>query len=204
MHPDIPPLDLLATAVDRIAALTRLRRRTGAGHDDADDTVGSIASDDAIGFDPRPLLAVLDAAGVRVVVIGQVAGILNGSTELTGDLDLLWDGDPAAAPALAAAFGSLDARLTDDDGNRLDCDPAAFTRDKVQFATGQASGDCCTVRLDWGPMDVHGYLERASTAGYVHYLAVDDVVEMQYTVGRPKDRRRMAEMRALHGLAEYG
>jgi len=45
-----------------------------------------------------------------VAVMGQVAGIMHGSRELTGDLDLLWDGDHGQAPALAAAFAAAGAR----------------------------------------------------------------------------------------------
>jgi len=35
-------------------------------------------------------LVSLQRSGVHIVVIGQVAGILYGYRELTGDLDLLW------------------------------------------------------------------------------------------------------------------
>jgi hypothetical protein len=38
--------------------------------------------------------------------MGQVAGIVHGSRELTGDLDLLWDGDRGQAPALAVAVAT--------------------------------------------------------------------------------------------------
>lgn len=40
---------------------------------------------DAIEFDPFPLLRALHRHGAEAVVIGQVAGILHGSQELTGD-----------------------------------------------------------------------------------------------------------------------
>jgi hypothetical protein len=83
----------LRAAVRSLAIVTRGRTPTGMSHGDSDDVVGTVASDDAIGFDPFPLLAALHEAGAQAVVIGQVAGILHGSSELTGDLDLLWDGD---------------------------------------------------------------------------------------------------------------
>src|SRR6185369_13575607 len=132
-RPAVPadPIGRLDAAVARIAAHTAGRARTALGHDDADGETGSIDSDDAIGFDPRPLLRALHRHGLRVAVIGQVAGILHGSTELTGDLDLLWDGDPAAAPRMAAAFaGSV---LRADDDRPLPCSPEAFTETKVNF-----------------------------------------------------------------------
>src|SRR6266550_8416888 len=78
-------------AVDRrLAVETRASARTGRSHEDADDVVGTAGTDDAVGFDPLPLLRALHERGARVAAIGQVAGIMHGSMELTGDLDLLW------------------------------------------------------------------------------------------------------------------
>lgn len=110
------PVLVLEDAVRRLADETRGRPLTGRAHQDAEDITGTVLTDDAVGFDPLPLLRILDHAGARVVVIGQVAGIMHGSRELTGDLDLPWDGDPARAESLAAAFGAASARLADDDG----------------------------------------------------------------------------------------
>ena len=148
------PADRLRTAMIRTAELTAARSPTGRSHDDADDVRGTIESDDAVGFDPRPLLAALDRAGARAVVIGQVAGILHGSTELTGDLDLLWSGRPEEAVAMARAFADVGAELADDDGQPLPVDASAFAHAKVVFRTSQASGDCCTPALAWGALDV--------------------------------------------------
>jgi hypothetical protein len=202
-EPPIPtdPIGRLDAAVARIAAHTAGRGRTGLTHDDADGDTGSIASDDAIGFDPRPLLRHLHRHRLRVAVIGQVAAILHGSTELTGDLDLLWDGDPAAAPSMAAAFAALPgAALRDDDGRPRPCDAAAFREKKINFSSAYAAGDCCTLALNWGTAPVADYLARAVTATgpddlVVHYLARADLIAMAESVGRPKDLRRAAEMR---------
>ncbi|HEY1699114.1 MAG TPA: hypothetical protein VGG75_05280 [Trebonia sp.] len=104
------PLRRLEESVRRLREVTAGRERRGLSHDDADDVAGTVATDDAIGFDPFPLLRALQAHGAPVTVIGQVAGIMHGSSELTGDLDLLWDGDPAHAPALAGAFAPCRGR----------------------------------------------------------------------------------------------
>jgi hypothetical protein len=84
------PVRRLQEALVLLAGQTRGRPLTGRTHQDADDTAGTVLTDDAVNFDPLPLLRALDLAGVRVMVIGQVAGIMHGSRELTGDLDLLW------------------------------------------------------------------------------------------------------------------
>src|SRR5262249_55725102 len=103
------PLGRLADAVDRLELHTRNPPLTGIGHHDADDIIGTLETDDARGFDPRHLLRAFARHGATVVVIGQVAGILHGSAALTGDLDLLWDGSPDTADALASAFAEAGA-----------------------------------------------------------------------------------------------
>lgn len=196
----VDPLQRLDDAVRRLAELTRDRPRTGRTHDDGDDETGTVATDDAVGFDPVPLLRELDRAGARVCAIGQVAGILHGSAELTGDLDLLWDGDPAQAPALAAGFAAVGATLTDDAGRPAG--DTAFALPKVQFASPAASGDCCTPALPWGELPVADYLGRCETAtapdGWtLRWLARADLLAMRRAVARPKDLRRAAELETL-------
>ena len=194
------PLDRLDDATRRLAGLTRGRPRTGLGHDDADDDTGTVATDDAIGFDPVPLLRALDRAGAHVCAIGQVAGILHGSTELTGDLDLLWAGDPAGRAALAAGFAAVGARFVDEDGTPVG--PEGLALPKVQFSTPAASGDCCTPALPWGDLPVTDFLTRAeayrTADGWtLRWLARDDLVAMRRGAGRPKDLRRAAELDSL-------
>ncbi|MEV6792398.1 hypothetical protein AB0M87_10435 [Streptomyces sp. NPDC051320] len=196
---NLGPLELLRDAVDRTRALTRGRPATGRTHDDADEITGTFATDSALGFDPFPLLRALHRAGARTVVIGQVAGIMHGSAELTGDLDLLWDGDATRADALSAAFAAVDSRLTDDNDMPVALGPAAFLSPKVQFESSRASGDCCTPALPWGELPVQDFLSRALTVSgpdgsEVHYLRREDLIRMRRAVGRPKDLRRAAEL----------
>jgi hypothetical protein len=196
------PLQLLRDAVERTRTLTRTRPATGRSHDSADETTGTFATDSALRFDPLPLLAAVHRAGARVVVIGQVAGILHGSIELTGDLDLLWDGDPGQTVALAAAFGECQSQLVDNDGVFVPTGPGAFLLPKVQFESPWVSGDCCTPALPWGELPVRDFLDRALTASgpdglEVHYLCRADLVLMRRTVGRPKDLRRAEELERL-------
>ena len=191
----------LRNALQRIDELTQGRPRVGRGHDDADEVHGTIACDDAIGFDPLPLLRSLDEHGVRVVIIGQVAGILHGSAELTGDLDLLWSGSSTDVPAISAAFSAASAMLWDDDGCSLPVEVEAFELPKVQFRTATSAGDCCTPALSWGGLDIEGSLTRASSAVVdgvrLHYVSRSDLIAMRLAVGRAKDRRRAVELQLL-------
>jgi hypothetical protein len=199
--PDDAAVRRLRDAVSRLAELTRSRVAKGVSHDDADDVEGTVNTDDAIGFDPLPLLRAFHEHGAEVVVIGQVAGIMHGSSELTGDLDLLWTGDAAQAGALAAAFASVAAQLTDDDGVPLACEPAAFGLPKVQFRSAGASGDCCTPALPWGGIPVADFLDRcrvvASGGFEIRYLDRQDLIDMRRAVGRVKDLRRAEELERL-------
>jgi hypothetical protein len=190
----------LREAIERIAEVTRGRSATGLSHDDDNDDLGTIASDDAIGFDPLPVLRALAEHEAPAVVIGQVAGILHGSAELTGDLDLLWSGDPADAHRMTEAFASLPARLYDDD-RRPVTGAEGFALPKVLFRAPSACGDCCTPRLPWGGLDVVAFLGRAEVTDVdgvrVRYLAVDDLLAMRRASSRPKDLRRIAELERL-------
>jgi hypothetical protein len=205
MHDEVGADDAIARvrrAVREVERETHGRPLTGTSHDDADAVVGTIATDSAIGFDPLPVLAALSHHGAQVVVMGQVAGIMHGSTELTGDLDLLWDGDIRQAPRLAAAFGSLGSTITDAEGVAIPCAADAFQLPKVYFDAPTASGDCCTTRLPWGELDIGRIIRHADTAAsaegvIVYYVNADDLIKMRRAVGRPKDLRRADELDRL-------
>lgn len=133
--------------------------------------------------------------------MGQVAGILHGSAELTGDLDLLWSGHSADAPALSAGFSAVNALLSDDDELPLSSAIDAFALPKVQFRTATSAGDCCTPALPWGGLDIESFLGRAQSALVdgirLHYISRADLIAMRLAVGRPKDLRRAAELERL-------
>ena len=192
--------------MDRLGEVTAGRERHGLGHDDADDVTGTAATDDAIGFNPLPLLRTLHEHGAVVAVIGQVAGIMHGSRELTGDLDVLWDGSPGQALGLAAAFVAAGASLADDEGRPLPCEPAALTLPKVVFRSPLASGDCCTPALPWGDLPVTAFLARCRVSAadglVVRYLDLPDLIRMRRAIGRPKDLRRASELELLASAAK--
>jgi hypothetical protein len=195
----------LEEAVRRSGEVTVGRERHGVSHDGADDIAGTAATDDAIGFNPLPLLRALHEHGAVVAVMGQVAGIMHGSRELTGDLDVLWDGGPGQAPGLAAAFAAAGASLADDEGRPVRCEPTAFSLPKVMFRSALASGDCCTPALPWGDLPVMAFLARCRMAAadglVIRYLDLPDLIRMRRAVGRPKDLRRASELELLASAA---
>jgi hypothetical protein len=148
------------------------------------------------------LLRALHHSDAKVAVIGQVAGIMHGSRELTGDLDLLWDSDEKHTPDLAAAFASVSAELAHDNGLLLPCQPTAFRLPKVLFRSALASGDCCTPALPWGDLPVADFLTRCrvttAAGGFeIRYLNREDLIRMRRAVGRVKDLRRAEELEQL-------
>ncbi|WP_432043216.1 hypothetical protein [Streptomyces cadmiisoli] len=181
----------LRQAIARTKGATGERNPIGRGPEEADDLLGTFATDGALGFDPFPFLQALHDVGSRAVVIGQVAGIMYGSTELTGDLDLLWNGTPDEARALRDALVLCGCTELPD-----------LDREQVGYRVTGASGDLCTTALAWGTMDVTPCLTGAETtrdpAGLtIRYAALDDLIRMRRALGRPKDHRRADEPEQL-------
>ncbi len=116
---------------------------------------------------------------------------MHGSTELTGDLDLLWDGTPEQAHALRGALAAAGCADLPDLG-----------RSQVAYQVASAGGDLCTPALPWGDMDTASCLARAVSTrdpdGFtIRYAALDDLIHMRRALGRPKDRRRADELARL-------
>lgn len=195
----------LRAICEQIRAQTEGRPALGVRHDDADGSIGTFGSDDAIGFDPFPMLALLQTTGADYAVFGQVAGILHGSSDPTGDLDILWDGSPDAASGLAHAFETAGVVLRNEDLNRVEPADyrAALAGAKVYFEGLHSAGDLCTPRLPWGSLDVESFIHRKvwAHAGSlaVPYLALDDLLTMRRAVTGAKHARRVRELERLAG-----
>jgi hypothetical protein len=200
---DETPIDRLRRAAGEIRATTAGRAARGLRHDDADGDAGTFATDDAIGFDPFPMLRAMQETQADYVVIGQVAGILHGSREPTGDLDLLWDGSPAAVERMTEAFAVAGVVLRDEDFAVVEpaAHPAALQGAKVYFEGLGCAGDLCTPRLPWGELDVAAFLRRKvwATDGAltVPYLCLDDLITMREALDGPKHARRVRELERL-------
>lgn len=154
-------------------------------------------------FDPLRVLAALNAAGVRYVVIGAYAGRILGSSTVTRDLDICHAREPANLEALARVLGDLRARLRGVD------EDVPFVLD----ARSLAAGDSFTFSTDAGDVDVlatpagtGGYTDLVRTAvesdlDGIHVLVadIDDLIRMKRAAGRPKD---LIELEILGALRE--
>ena len=142
---------------------------------------------------------------VRFVLIGGVAANLRGSTTITNDLDVCYARDPDNLARLAKALRELHARLR---GAPAD---VPFKLD----ANALERGDSFTFATDVGSIDVlghpsgvpGGYEELEAAADDVELLggitikvaALDDLIRMKRSAGRPKD---LVEVEILGALRD--
>jgi hypothetical protein len=157
-------------------------------------------------FDPLGALQTLVAQGVKFVVIGGIAGRLWGSPSVTNDLDICYARDPENLEALAGALSHLQARLRGaPEGVPFVLDAQSLGAGaKFTFETDAGNLDCLAL-----PAGTDGYEDLARSAelveldGFsVHVVALDDLIRMKRSAGRPKDRIDLEVLGALRDEIE--
>lgn len=145
----------------------------------------------------RPLLEALERHGVDFVVVGGVAGLAQGSSYPTYDLDVAYSRDSANIGRLAAALGSIGVTLR---GAPPDL---PFQVD----ARTLANGANFTFDTEFGSFDVLGNIAGISSyeklrkaselkriAGVVVRVAsLDDLISMKRAANRVKDQLMVVE-----------
>jgi hypothetical protein len=159
-------------------------------------------------FDPRPILGVLARHEVRFVVIGGIAGSLQGSTTITNDFDICYARDQENLERLAAALKELRASLR---GVR---EPVAFRLDARTLKAGLNF----TFDTEFGPFDCLGaaagdfdYEQLKSNADgmdlvgtKVPVASLDDLIRMKRAAGRNKDLIEIENLSALREVRDKG
>jgi hypothetical protein len=158
-------------------------------------------------FEPEAILAALEDAGVKYVVIGGLAAILQGAPTLTQDLDICPARDVQNLERLAVALRAVSARIrTSDapDGIPFACDAEFFARvELVNLVTRYGELDVAFI-----PSGTTGYEElviRARPLELSAHLAppiaaLEDIIRSKEAAGRPKDIAVLPTLRTL--LAE--
>ena len=149
------------------------------------------------------ILSALNREGVRFVVIGGLALVLQGGSYVTFDLDLALASDPDNGSALIRAlapyhpfppsFGSAD---------RFVWDERSFQGAVISLVTDLGHLDLLLVLPGLDSFD--GLYERAedrTVAGaHVKVAAIDDLIAMKEIADLPKDRAHLDQLRALQEL----
>jgi hypothetical protein len=151
--------------------------------------------------DPRldlgSLLGALARHGVDFVVIGGVAGLAQGSSYPTYDLDVAYSRDRVNLERLAEALGDLDVTLrgapvdlplqldvrTLENGSNFTFDTAFGKFDILGDADGSGGYD-----------DLRKKADIAEVAGLeVRVASIDHLIAMKRAANRPKDRNMVEE-----------
>lgn len=159
-------------------------------------------------FDPGAIVRVLQAHGVRFVVIGGLAALAHGSPFPTEDLDITPETSEPNLRRLSEALTELDARIR----TNADPDGLPFAHD----ATSLGSVHSCDLVTCFGDLDIalvpagtRGYRDLVRGSSDVHAFGVwipiaslADVIRSKQAAGRPKDQRVLPTLRQLLGLAD--
>jgi predicted nucleotidyltransferase len=151
------------------------------------------------------ILRGLDAAGVRFVVIGGMAGQLHGSSRLTNDVDICYDTAPDNLAVLATVLQRWRAYPRD-------IEPGLpFTLD----ARALHSSESLTLTTVEGNLDLFAHVPgvgryREALAQSLVFdldgvrvltLTLNALIASKIAAGRPKDREHVIELEALRDVA---
>jgi hypothetical protein len=148
-------------------------------------------------LDPGPLLAALDRNGVDFVVIGGLAGLAQGSSYPTFDLDVAYSRDKGNLRRMAAALGEIGVTLRGAPADlpfQVD-DQTLGNGSNFTFATAHGSfdilGDVDGVKTYEG---LRRNAKRAWISGVeVLVASLDDLIAMKRAANRVKDQLMVLE-----------
>lgn len=158
---------------------------------------------DGAAFDPERIIRTLAKHGVRYVLIGAVAGRLQGFPRLTADADITPARDQENLSRLTDALMALDAKIFTEsvpEGLSFDCSPATLAgADLWNLVTSAGRID-----LVFTPAGTTGYddLIRHAVPFHIHGTRVDaaslaDIIRSKVAADRPQDRQDVVVLREM-------
>lgn len=155
-------------------------------------------------FEPRELFRILNAHGVRYVVIGNLGATLYGSPLVTNDADICPSRDHDNLEALAGALNEMRARIRASgvpEGLPFACD-AVFLGQMKMVNLVTPLGD---LDLSFEPSGTGGYgdlSQRSVVVGLrddldVPVAALEDIIRSKEAANREKDRMVLPTLRLL-------
>lgn len=159
-------------------------------------------------FRPDRLLRRLGEAEVDYVVVGGVAAQAHGTTTFTGDLDICYSTGAQNLQRLGEALVELGARLRGVAGE-VPFVPDGRTLRGTQILTLETPDGPLDLLAD--PPGSPGYDRLAERALLVEWAgttikvaALDDLIAMKRTAGRPKDLLAVEELEAIARILREG
>ena len=154
-------------------------------------------------FGPEKILGVLQAHGVRCVLIGGFAGVVYGSPYLTTDVDVVPATDRDNLDRLADALRAMHAKVWAEDAPQgLPLDSSGESLAQVQL--WNLVTDHGRLDVTFLPSGTKGYDDLARDAVRLTILGVDvdvaslaDVIRSKEAAGREKDRLVLPVLRRL-------
>jgi len=154
-------------------------------------------------FRPETILAALQDAGVRYVLIGGFAAIAHGDVAPTFDVDVVPDRTHENLERLAAALRSLDARIRTEGG------PEGLPFDFTAKSLGTSAmwnlvTTAGAIDLAFEPSGTRGYPDLRRDAFEIDLdgmtitvASLADVIRSKEAAGREKDRLALPRLRRL-------
>ena len=150
----------------------------------------------------EPRLTGLEKAGVRFVVVGDVAGALHGSERVTNGLDVVYDAtDPTTVDALARLLAEWDAYPRGVERGLPFIMDARTLRAAPILTLTSREGDLDVLdRIDgvgeYAKVAAHS--ERVEVFGVAfHVLDLPTLIRARRVTGRPEDREVLLELEVL-------
>ena len=142
---------------------------------------------------PRPLAAlqIIARHQAEFVVVGMMAGVLNGALVTTVDLDIVHRRTPENIDRVLAALVEMNAAYRDLTGRRLPPNPALLSAMPGHnlFATNFGAVDVLSTIGDGGTYDdlVSSAIEVDLEGSRVKTISLALLIEFKEKAGRPKD-----------------
>lgn len=152
------------------------------------------------------ILAALDAAQVRYVLIGGLAMIAHGSAYVTVDVDISFARDSQNLEALSTALQTYHPALRDaPEGISFRLDSRTL-KSAMNLTLSTDIGDIDLLSAPPGINSFEELWERSIVMrlyGHaVRIASIDDLIAMKEAANRPKDQMHLLELRMLKKLAE--
>jgi len=153
------------------------------------------------------LLKALNAEGVRYVVVGGLAMVLQGTTYVTYDLDIAPSPEDENVSAIVRALASLHPRpFQYVPGAPFVWDEKSFFGPAVELIT--EAGDVDILRVLPGLDSFEGLLARSEIRRIgeleIRIACLEDLIAMKAEAHKPKDLDHIRQLLALKELREKG